>query len=425
VKWPEARLRQFCRFRHGGTPSKAREDFWNGNIPWVSPKDMRPNVIRDTEDHITRQAVDEDGALIAPPNSILIVVRSGILVRTIPIALTAVEASFNQDMKSLQIDARVASPEFVFWFLKSRQQQMLTQGVKRGATVHSIQSGFIESLLMPVPAPSEQRRIVEILQQADALRQKRSEADDLADRILTTLFRKLFGDPATNPNGWNSKPLGKSLRLASGGTPSKANPDYWKGAIPWVSPKDMKSVVISDTEDHISKEAVDGSATTLIPQGSAMIVVRSGILAHSVPVAIAAREMAINQDLKALIPDTKEFHPLYLLAWLIASKQLLLGCVKRGATVHSIDSGKFLSLPFIAPPRHTQEAFARQFENILQMEKSRATAGHYIENLFSTMLHRAFTGELTATWREAHFKELLAEMQKQSKALNPPTNGRN
>jgi type I restriction enzyme S subunit len=277
---------------------------------------------------------------------------------------------------------------------------------------------FLREVKFPHTANSEQRRVVELLDQANELRRKRVEADKLSVCILPSIFQKMFGDPATNPKGWPAKPLGRAVQMLSGGTPSKANQEFWNGNIPWVSPKDMKSLILTDTEDHITQEAIAGSATTLIQSGSAMIVVRSGILAHSVPVAMADKPMSINQDIKALVPNLSEIEPLYLLGWLLASKGTLLGCVKRGATVHSIDSGKFQTLQFMLPDREKyQVPFARQFKIVLDMWAKQELSKRNIENIFNVMLHRAFTGELTAKWREAHLKELLVEMEHQAKLL--------
>jgi type I restriction enzyme, S subunit len=97
--------------------------------------------------------------------------------------------------------------------------------------------------------------------------------------------------------------MGEVGRWIGGGTPSKANSQFWTGGtIPWVSPKDMKSDVITDAQDHITDEAVANSATNLIDASSVLVVVRSGILQHTLAVAVTQRVVALNQDLKAVKP---------------------------------------------------------------------------------------------------------------------------
>lgn len=100
-------------------------------------------------------------------------------------------------------------------------------------------------------------------------------------------------------NVLGTRPLRDLCVFKHGGTPSKATPNFWTGDIPWVSPKDMKQAVIDSATDYISAEAVAGSATSLVPSGSILAVVRSGILAHSFPIAQAAKPLAFNQDIKA------------------------------------------------------------------------------------------------------------------------------
>jgi type I restriction enzyme S subunit len=106
------------------------------------------------------------------------------------------------------------------------------------------------------------------------------------------------------PRHWKLKQIRHLCTVVGGGTPSKSNPTFWMGNIPWVSPKDMKIDYISDAEDHISESAVKQSSTKLIPVNSVLIVVRGMILSHSVPVAINTNLVTINQDMKALIPNS-------------------------------------------------------------------------------------------------------------------------
>lgn len=278
---------------------------------------------------------------------------------------------------------------------------------------------FLKDIAVPVFAPSEQRRIVEILDQADALRKLRREADAKAARILPALFLKMFGDPATNSMGWPTERLDKLFNVVGGGTPAKSVTEYWVGDIPWVSPKDMKVDVITDTEDHVTAEAIANSATKLVEKGSVLIVYRSGILAHTFPVAIAGRTLALNQDLKAL-QSKGEVSNEFIYGWFITGQKLALSFVKKGATVHNIDGPRFLSLQVPKPPEELQDRFACQLRELLGFKNARVHAAEQIERVFSLLLSRAFSGQLTAKWREAHMQELLVEMQEQVRLLNLP-----
>ena len=148
---------------------------------------------------------------------------------------------------------------------------------------------------------------------------------------------------ARRQTGWPQVPLGNLGRWSGGGTPSKANAAFWTdGTIPWVSPKDMKTERISETQDYITEEAVAKSATHIVRKGAVVVVARSGILKHSLPVAIVDCDVTLNQDLKAV-----ELHegilPEYV-AWAIraSAKDILHRCAKTGTTVQNLEIPAFL-----------------------------------------------------------------------------------
>lgn len=161
------------------------------------------------------------------------------------------------------------------------------------------------------------------------------------------------------PAGWKAKRLGELGRWVGGGTPSKSNVDFWtNGVIPWVSPKDMKSQRISTAEDFITQDAVDNSSTNVIPPGSILIVARSGILRNSVPVALTTCPVAINQDMKALIPSEQN-DALYLMYCMHnKERQVLQECVKEGTTVESLDYVALKSFQVALPGLPEQKAIA-------------------------------------------------------------------
>lgn len=114
----------------------------------------------------------------------------------------------------------------------------------------------------------------------------------------------------------NCVKLGEIVSLRGGGTPSKRNPEYWGGEIPWISPKDMKKLDLYDSKDRITEFAVQSKAAKLIPINSVLVVVRGMILLHTVPAGVLRVNAAINQDIKALIPSsslTSEY--LRLIIW--------------------------------------------------------------------------------------------------------------
>jgi len=158
------------------------------------------------------------------------------------------------------------------------------------------------------------------------------------------------------PQHWEVKRIKFLARFYGGGTPSKDNLYYWNGDIPWVSPKDMKTEIVNDSEDHITKEGLAGSATQLVQAGAVLVVVRSGILKHSIPVAVNKKAVALNQDMKAMVPRSG-LNPDYL-KYLILGHQdaLLVEWRKAGATVESIEHELLVNSNFPIPSPEEQRA---------------------------------------------------------------------
>lgn len=157
--WAFLSLSEIGEWRGGGTPSKANSAYWNGDIPWVSPKDMKVPRIRDTADHVTKAALKNSAAKLIPAKSVLIVTRSGILAHSFPVAVTDVDVTLNQDLKAL-IPAAGIDPDYVSWALNAFHRQILDQCAKYGTTVHSIEFPRLMNFKIPLAPTNEQLRIV-------------------------------------------------------------------------------------------------------------------------------------------------------------------------------------------------------------------------------------------------------------------------
>jgi type I restriction enzyme S subunit len=180
----------------------------------------------------------------------------------------------------------------------------------------------------------------------------------------------------------------------------------------------MKKDFIEDSIDHVSHVAVGESNLKLVEPGSVLLVVRGMILAHSVPVALTAVPLTINQDMKALVVKSPEMSGRYVWAALRIAKPLLRSLVRTAAHgTRKLDTPELLQVQLPTPDPVQLSACHSAVEAHRQMQQSVAASGEKIETLFSILLHRAFSGDLTASWREAHMKELLQEMEQQARLL--------
>ena len=241
-----------------------------------------------------------------------------------------------------------------------------------------VPKSFLEEYKLFLPPLETQRHIAAVLDKVSDLIAKRRQQLDKLDELVKARFVEMFGDPVDNPMGWEKKPIVEICeKILSGGTPSKDHEEYFKGDIPWVSPKDMKTLVINDSQDHITEDAVQNSSTKIVPENSVLMVIRSGILKHTLPVAINTVPVAINQDMKAFVIQNTTIRPEYLLYYFKQVAPDILHGV-RGVTADNIDFKTFQRRVIIVPSVKLQNQFAAF---VTQTEKTKAAVQQALEKL--------------------------------------------
>lgn len=274
---------------------------------------------------------------------------------------------------------------------------------------------FLRQAEFPLIPHSEQRRIVEILDQADSLRRRRSEVSALADHILPALFISKFGDPATNPKGWPVAPLGECLAPVQRRNPCEV-PDEPFTYID-IAGVDGTSGVIAATKQLLGADA---------PSRARQVVRAGDVLVSTVRPYLRATAM-VPADLDGQICSTGfcvlrtrthfgrgHLFALSRMQWFTDQ----LTARARGASYPAVTDDDIWSLPVPLP---TVEEALERFDELVQstalQRDKRGQAQKNLELLFSSLQTSAFSGSLTASWREAHMRELLQEMEQQAKAL--------
>ena len=161
--WAWARLSSFGVFSSGKTPSMSNPQFWNGSIPWVTSKDMKRPVITDSEMHISESAASTMQLYSA--GTLLLVARSGILKRLLPLCKLGIDSTTNQDIKAFSL-YDIELSEWLFYGIKAFEPYILKELVKSVTTVESLKFDEFAAMLIPVPPLSEQRRIIAAIKAA-------------------------------------------------------------------------------------------------------------------------------------------------------------------------------------------------------------------------------------------------------------------
>ena len=382
-------LGQICNISIGRTPSRSQPVYWGKGYSWLSIADMKDfKYLSKTKEQVTDSAIEDCKMKLVPKGTLLFSFKLSVG----KVGIADCDLYTNEAIAALKIiDKLQVEQSFLYHALKTLSFDGAGDRAVKGITLNKSK---LNNLQIPLPPLAEQKRIAKILDKADALRQKNKQLLATYDELLKATFLDMFGDPVTNPKGWDVIPFSKCGRFISGGTPNKAKKKYWEGSFPWVSPKDMKVSTIYDSQDHISEIVFEETTQKKIPVDHVLIVVRGMILAHSFPVAINKVEVAINQDMKAIKPS-KELDPVFLQYCLFAQRRQILEIISTaGHGTRKLDAIAIERLLITVPPVLLQNQFAQIVENIEAQKALVKQSLQQSEDLFNGLVQKAFSGHL-------------------------------
>ncbi|TVT77438.1 MAG: restriction endonuclease subunit S [Denitromonas halophila] len=303
----------------------------------------------------------------------------------------------------LRCDKAKAEPGFLYSFLITDHFNARMAGLERGASYPAVRDSDVTASWFPLPPLPEQKKIAHILSAVQRAIEAQERIIQTTTELKKALMHKLFTEGLRNepqkqteigpvPESWEVVPLSDVCRFQSGGTPSKKNPEFWKGTIPWVSPKDMKRPRLDDVADHISKEALE-SGSKLAPAGSVFVVVRGMILAKTVPVALAEVPMAINQDMKAIVPGLKLRSDFLLYALETLRENLFKKVGRSGHGTCTLMGHEVAAFKIPLPDLATQAEIASAIQNLERKKAIHEQKQIQLQDLFRSLLHDLMTAK--------------------------------
>ncbi|MBK7821080.1 MAG: restriction endonuclease subunit S [Tessaracoccus sp.] len=435
MSWERVRLRDLGTWYGGGTPSKANLDFWTGGtIPWLSPKDMGAETLADTQDHVTRAAITASSTKLVPAGSVAVVTRSGILERTIPVALVPFETTMNQDMKAVApgsgIDAR-----WIAWGLRAFERDLLRDTRKAGTTVASIEMPRWYNFELPVPPLEEQRRIIAILEDQlsrldaadEQLRKARRCGAALLRSALTVGLRgELVPDDLSEggasalltddvvfeageqdrvwsvPSSWRWARIGDLFQVNIGSTPPRGDSHAWSGDLPWVSSGEVSFCRLASTRETIERAAAGNPRTRIQPPGTILLAMIGEGKTRG-QAAILDVEAAHNQNCASIRVSETQVLPEYIYGYL-EERYLETRRGGAGGQQPALNKTAIQKFPVPIAPLATQRTLVSRWEELREnnrrLECSLKSAKKRSEALRRSLLTAAFSGRLTGSAEE-------------------------
>jgi type I restriction enzyme S subunit len=396
MKWKAVQIGAVTKIVSGSTPKSGNPAFWGGSIPWATPTDLsglETKELSATGRKITKEGYESCSANMLPARSVLFSSRA-------PIGLVAINKEpvcTNQGFKSFVPDTARLSSDFLYWWLKCNRASLEHLG--RGATFKEVSKSIIETVEIPLPPLDEQKRIAAILDAADALRAKRRQSIAQLDALIQSTFLDLFGDPVTNPMGWDDSTLLSNMaEIVSGVTKGRKLNGKNAREIPYlavanVQDKHLKLDAVKSieaTDEEIEKYRLLKNDLLLTEGGDPDKLGRGSLWNDGLPVCIHQ-----NHIFRVRIISTNII-PIYL-NWLIGSqrgKKYFLRSAKQTTGIASINMTQLKAFPMLTPPLPLQQKFAAIVESIERQKTTQRAHLAELDALFAALQHRAFRGEL-------------------------------
>ena len=253
-------------------------------------------------------------------------------------------------------------------YFQSNTYRSKISAVAIGANINNIRNEHIDTLDLRVYDEAKNEEIVHVISCVQSIIEHRKQEIKKLDELIKARFVEMFGDPVNNEKGWITDTVDNlCIEIYGGGTPSKVHPEYYEdGDIPWVSSKDMKTDILTDSQIKINQMGVENSTARMVPVNSVIMVIRSGILKHTLPVAINAVPITVNQDLKVFIPSERILTRFLAVQFKMHEKDILTGV--RAVTADNIEFNSLKQRKLIVPSIELQQEYVLFLE---QVDKSK------------------------------------------------------
>lgn len=419
--WPFVALERLARVSGGSTPKRNNGTYWDGDIPWVTPSDLpEPGAtivdVGETADHITQAGLSSCSAPLLPRGTVLFSSRATIG----KIGIVVVPLATNQGFANFTPSPCI-EPKYLAYALRFFTPQIAA--LAGSTTFKEVSRGAIRKFQIPLPPISEQRRIIEILDQADALKRKSADAEEKAGHILSAIFKRMFSADVTREK---CKPLGEMVHDFRYGTSKKSKEQgYPTLRIPNVlggrlDLTEIKNVLVHKKEFERLRLKT-GDMLVVRTNGNPRYVGRSAVFEEQAvrDTGLRAEQFIYASYLIRIRINSDIAEPWFIQSYLSLTegKRALRERCRTSAGQYNINIKALSSIPVPDISIERQREFVKQVQILRELNSQRLELSRHLDCASASLLHRVFSGDLTAKWREQHGDELLRQAEEQAEAL--------
>lgn len=375
--WVSSTLEGVAKVSGGSTPSREKPEYFHGDIAWAKPTDVTSIskllirqikedkvsindvasldelMLKDTEEHITAEAVASKSLNILPQGAVLLTTIATIG----EVAVAGRSMYTNQNLTSFTCKSDISNRinnRFLAYYLISIKPLLKSRA--SATTIPAVyKTTLLQMSIYYPPDIEEQKRLTDLLDAVAAARRLCIYINIRLRALLPSLFLEMFGDPLTNPKGWPISTVKDECDdVVGGGTPRTSIPSYWDGEVKWATPTDLSNLdtlIITETKRTITEIGRINGHATKVPPDTVLLSTRAPIGY----LAIADVELCTNQGFRSMIPGPN-IKPFYLLFAL----RLQMDWIKakgRGAIFQEITTKIVEDITVPVPPKPLQEKF--------------------------------------------------------------------
>ena len=370
--WRLVRLGDVVRFKQGGTPSKARPEFWDGEIPFVTGADLRETRIsRDNaRSFLTNEGLHSGATAICKEGALLLATRT----RVGLVGIAAEMMGASQDI-TLLAPTDAADQSYLYRTLLNNAD--LLQQRSRGTTIQGVSREDIDSLPILLPPLTEQQAIATVLDSIDDAIEGAEAVIAATEQLRDSLLHQLLtrGVPGwhtewkdvpglgTMPADWEVVRLGEVAMVRNGTTPSRKNMDYWdSGCIPFVKTGRVNDIFIQEPDEFITPKAVTDSGVVVIPEGSVLIAMIGQGKTRGMTAKLGFRA-AINQNFAAVFEPRQGFTLDFFFAW-ASHNYALIRSLGQGSNQDALNCELIQRMLIPFPSKPEQRAITRPLAGV-------------------------------------------------------------
>lgn len=401
--WERRPLGHCAKFLSGGTPSKSRSEFWEG--------EMTEARIHDTQLHITRDAAAL-GSRIVPANTVLVVVRGMSLAKEFRVSITKREMAFNQDLKAFACESDI-EPEFLFYALLARREHIRELATEASHGTKKLETEVLVNFPILVPRPDVQWRVVEVISAYDDLIENNQRRMRLLEEAAQQLYREYFVrlrfpgyehtriiDSSLGPiaEGWRVVRLGDiTTKIGSGATPRGGQSAYQEQGITLIRSLNVYDAGFED--DGLAfindDQAAQLSHVTVEPR-DILLNITGASVARCCMVPERHLPARVNQHVMIIRVDTTLAAPSFVLCAINSDqrKRQLLSYAQVGATREALTKETVTNFEIVLPDEKLLRQFGEFASNINHQREVLAHQNADLRAARDLLLPKLMSGEI-------------------------------